>query len=81
MRMSRYSVRQRRRDDDVPEQLARLAPSVCAACISAPSTERVVLATISTIWKKVPMKMMVIFGSSPRPKTATASAPNTGAGM
>jgi hypothetical protein len=41
----------------------------------------IVLAIMSTIWKKVPMKMIVIFGSLPSPKTATASAPKTGAGM
>ena len=40
-----------------------------------------VFATIRTIWKKVPMKMIATFGASASPKTATISAPNTGAGM
>ena len=41
-----------------------MVPSVSAASTSATSSLRVVLAMISTCWKKVPMTMMVIFGPS-----------------
>ena len=41
---------------------------------------RVVFAMTSTCWKNVPMKMIAILGASWMPSTATASAPNAGAG-
>jgi hypothetical protein len=41
-----------------------LAPSVCAASIKPMSSLRVVLATTSTCWKNVPMKMIATFGAS-----------------
>ena len=58
----------------------REAPSVCAASSSAGSIRRVVLAMTSTCWKNVPMKMIATLGASSIPSTATASAPNAGAG-
>ncbi len=58
----------------------REAPSVSAASSSAGSIRRVVLAMIKTCWKKVPMKMIATLGASSIPITATASAPNAGAG-
>ena len=58
----------------------RDAPSVSAASSKAGSIRRVVLAMIRTCWKKVPMKMIETLGASSMPSTATASAPNAGAG-
>ena len=58
----------------------REAPSVSAASSSAGSMRRVVLEMTSTCWKKVPMKMIATLGASSMPSTATASAPNAGAG-
>ena len=61
-------------------RVRREAPSVSAASSSAGSIRRVVLAMTSTCWKKVPMKMIDTLGASSMPSTATASAPNAGAG-
>ena len=59
----------------------RVAPSVCAASICACGTRRTSSATISTIWKKVPMKMMAILDGSSMPIHSITSGMKATAGM
>ena len=60
---------------------ARVAPIVCAASICAIGTRRTSSATISTIWKKVPMKMMSTFEPSSMPTQSITSGIKATAGM
>ncbi len=54
---------------------------VCAASICASGTRRTSSAIISTIWKKVPMKMMAIFDDSSIPTHSITSGMKATAGM
>ncbi|EWS57223.1 hypothetical protein Y695_04892 [Hydrogenophaga sp. T4] len=54
---------------------------VCAASTCAAGTRRTSSATISTIWKKVPMKMMEIFEPSSMPTHSITSGMKATAGM
>ncbi len=54
---------------------------VCAASICAIGTRRTSSATISTIWKNVPMKMMPIFAPSSMPIHSITSGMKATAGM
>ncbi len=59
----------------------RVAPMVWAASICAIGTRRTSSATISTIWKKVPMKMMAILAFSSMPTHSMTSGTKATAGM
>ncbi len=54
---------------------------VCAASIWVMGTRRTSSATISTIWKNVPMKMMAILALSSMPTHSMTSGMNATAGM
>ncbi len=60
---------------------ARVAPIVCAASICCSGTRRTSSATISTIWKNVPMKMMPTFAPSSIPIHSITSGTKATAGM
>ena len=59
----------------------RFAPMVCAASICAIGTRRTSSATISTIWKNVPMKMIAILEPSSMPTHSITSGMKATAGM
>ncbi len=59
----------------------RLAPMVCAASICAMGTRRTSSATISTIWKKVPMKMISTLEPSSMPTQSITSGMKATAGI
>ena len=59
----------------------RLAPMVCAASIWAIGTRRTSSATINTIWKKVPMKIMATLELSSIPNQSMTRGMKATAGM
>ena len=58
-----------------------MAPIVCAASICAIGTRRTSSATISTIWKNVPMKMIATLALSSMPTQSMTSGMKATAGM